>query len=461
MQNSREFTLVPKDVKKISTTYRHIGTSLPVPESIPILEKLYAFEPRAMRGQPPVIWNRAEGFQVFDAWGNQWIDWSSGVLIANAGHGRPEIAEAIAQQARAHLLTSFSFANEPRARLVEKLVGILPEPLKKVFLYSVGSEAVECALKMCRTYGVKTGGRSKHVIVSYRDAFHGRTLGSQQAGGIPELKQWIVNLDPGFVQVPFPDGFRTPDVSFETFERSLREQRIEPQNVAGVILETYQGGSAAFAPVPYMKALRQWCTGHKALLVCDEIQAGFGRTGTLWGFEQYGIVPDLAVFGKGISGSLPLSAVAGRADVLDQYGPLSMTSSHAGNPVCCAAALASVDLVVNERLADRARETGAVLHQKLHAMAGHFPQIGRVAGKGQVAGLACVRPGTTEPDGDLAFDVVRRAMYMGVLMFAPVGFGSATVKISPPLIIPEAAVIESVDALEEAFAEAVGRTAAA
>jgi 4-aminobutyrate aminotransferase / (S)-3-amino-2-methylpropionate transaminase / 5-aminovalerate transaminase len=457
----REFTLVPKDVPNIRTRYRSIVTKLPAPESIPVLEKLYEFEPRAMRGQPPVVWDRAEGFQVYDAWGNCWIDWSSGVLIANAGHGRPEIAEAIARQANARLLTSFSFANEPRARLVERLSSLLPEPLKKIFLYSIGSEAVECALKMCRTYGVKTGGRSKHVIVSYRNAFHGRTLGAQQAGGIPELKEWIVNLDRGFVQIPFPDGFRTRETSFESFERSLREQGVEPQNVAGVILETYQGGSAAFAPARYMQDLRQWCTGHKALLICDEIQAGFGRTGTLWGFEHYGIVPDLAVFGKGISGSLPMAAVAGRPDVLDQYPPLSMTSSHAGNPVCCAAALASVDLVVNERLADRARETGAVLHRKLQAMSSRFPQIGTVAGKGLVAGVACVRPGTTEPDGDLAFDVVRRAMEKGVLMFAPVGLGGATVKISPPLVIPEDAMIESVDALEESFAESVKQAAAA
>jgi 4-aminobutyrate aminotransferase-like enzyme len=414
-----------------------------------------------MRGQPPVVWNRAEGFQVYDAWGNCWIDWTSGVLIANAGHGRPEIADAIARQANSHLLTSFNFANEPRARLVERLVSLLPEPLKKVFLYSVGSEAIECALKLTRTHGVRIGGRAKHVIVSYRDAFHGRTLGSQQAGGIPELKQWIINVDPGFVQVPFPDGFRTRDTSFESFERSLREQGVEPANVAGVILETYQGGSAAFAPTQYMRDLRQWCDGRRALLICDEIQAGFGRTGTLWGFENYGIVPDLAVFGKGISGSLPMAAVAGRPDVLDQYAPLSMTSSHAGNPVCCAAALASVDLVVNERLADRARATGAVLHDKLRGIASRFPQIGAVAGKGLVAGLPCVRPGTTEPDPDLAFEVVRRSMEKGVLMFAPVGVGGATVKISPPLVIPEDAVVESVDALEEAFSEAVRQAAAA
>src|SRR3954469_22259502 len=458
---SREFTLVPQDVPNIRTQFRHISTKLPVPESIPILQKLHEFEPRAMRGQPPVVWDRAEGFQVYDAWGNCWIDWTSGVLIANAGHGRPEIADAIARQASSHLLTSFSFANEPRARLVERLTSLLPEPLKKVFLYSVGSEAIECALKLCRTYGVKSGGRKKHVIVSYQNGFHGRTLGAQLAGGIPELKQWIVNLDPGFVQVPFPDGFRTPDTGFDRFERSLREQGIEPQNVAGVILETYQGGSSAFAPVPYMRSLRQWCSGHKALLICDEIQAGFGRTGTLWGFEHYGIVPALAVFGKGISGPLPMAAVAGRPDVLDQYPPLSMTSSHAGNPVCCAAALASVDLVVNERLADRARATGAVLHRKLHAMAARYPQIGCVAGKGLVAGLACVRPRSTDPDPDLAFDVVRRAMHKGVLMFAPVGFGGATVKISPPLVIPEDAMIESVDALEEAFAESVKQAAVA
>ncbi len=457
----KEFTLVPHSFPPVQTKYRRVATPLPVPESLPALEKLYECEPRAMRGQPPVVWHRAEGFQVWDAWGNCWIDWSSGVLIANAGHGRREIADAIAAQAQAHLLTSFSFANEPRARLAEKLVSILPEPLKKVFLYSVGSEAVECALKLCRTWGVKTGGRSKHVIVSYDKAFHGRTLGAQQAGGIPELKQWIVNLDPGFVQVPFPDGFRTPDTSFESFERALRERGVEPQNVAGVILETYQGGSAAFAPVRYMEALRQWCTGHKALLVCDEIQAGFGRTGTLWGFEQYGIVPDIAVFGKGISGSLPLSAVAGRPEVLDLYPPLSMTSSHAGNPVCCAAALASIDLVLNEKLAERARKSGAVLHRGLKAMAARFPQIGCVAGKGLVAGLACVRPGTTEPDADLAFDVVQRALHKGVLMFAPVGFGGATIKICPPLVIPEDAVTESVQALEEAFAESVRQAASA
>ena len=452
---AREYSLTPSRVARVETPFRRIVTPLPVPESVPILETLYRCEPVAMRGQPPVVWDHAEGFQVYDRWGNQWIDWSSGVLITNAGHGREEIARAIAAQASSKLLTNYCFPREIRARLVEKLASIMPEPLKKVFLLTTGSETVECAIKLCRTHGMKVGGRSKKVIVSYDKAFHGRTLGSQQVGGIPSLKEWIGNLDPGFVQIPFPDGFRTTDTSFEGFQRALRELGVEPNHVAGVILETYQGGSAAFAPVEYMRALREWCSGHKALLVCDEVQAGFGRTGTLWGFEHYGITPDLACFGKGISSCLPLAAVTGRPDVMDLHPSGSMTSTHTGNPVCCAAALASIDLVLKENLAGNARKVGAMLHQKLQTIKARTPQIGSLDGKGLVAGLACVIPGTKEPDGDLAWEVVRRSVEKGVLMFSPVGFGGATVKISPPLVITEAAIHESVAALEEAFAEAL------
>src|SRR6266702_3255938 len=180
---AREFDLTPKRVPRVETPYRRIVTELPVPQSLPVLERLYQYEPVAMRGQPPVVWDHAEGFQVYDAYGNQWIDWSSGVLITNAGHGRREIIRAITDQANAKLLTNYCFPSEIRARLVEKLASILPEPLKKVFLLTTGSETVECAVKLCRTYGMKAGGRKKNVIISYEKAFHGRTLGSQQVGG--------------------------------------------------------------------------------------------------------------------------------------------------------------------------------------------------------------------------------------------------------------------------------------
>lgn len=448
---AREFSLTPRAVPGVRSQLRRVVTKLPVPESLPILEKLNRYEPLAMRGQPPVVWDHAEGFQVFDAYGNCWIDWSSGVLITNAGHGRKPVIDAIVEQASSGLLTNYCFPSEIRSRLVERIAGLLPKPLDKVFLLTTGSETVECAIKLGRAHGLRVGGRGKNVIVSYVDAFHGRTLGAQQAGGFPALKEWIGNLDPGFVQAPFPDGFRTADTSFDYFERCLYEQHVDPRNVAAVLMETYQGASAAFAPSEYMRALREWCDVHKALLVLDEVQAGFGRTGTMWGFEHYGIVPDLALFGKGISSSLPLAAVAGPAEIMDSQPVGTMTSTHTGNPVCCAAALASIDLLVNEKLAANACRMGDVLQRRLGEIQSRFPEIGAVHGRGLVAGLACVDKGPATPDADLAWEIVRHCYENGVLMFAPVGFGGATVKIAPPLVISEEAILESTAVLEEAL----------
>jgi len=453
----KAYELIPKRVPRVETKYRRVVTEIPAPGSIPTLELLERTEPLAMRGQPPVIWDRAEGFQVYDAYGNCWIDWSSGVLITNAGHGRKEIVDAVVEQVRKPLLTTYCFPTETRAKLASKIASLLPEPLKKVFLLTTGSEAVECAIKLCRTEGVRVGGNKKVVFVSFDKAFHGRTLGAQQAGGIPGLKEWIVNLDPGFVQMPFPDGFRNTDTSFAYFEKCLAQAGVAAENVCGVMLETYQGGSASFAPVEYMKQLRAWCDRNKALLICDEVQAGFGRTGTMWGFEHYGIVPDLTTFGKGISSSLPLAAIAGRPEIMDLHPPGSMTSTHTGNPVCGAAGLASIELILKEDLVENARKMGEVLHKGLQNLKSKFPEIGWVDGKGLVAGVACVRAGTKEPDGDLAWEVVNKCIQKGVLMFSPVGLNGSTVKIAPPLVINEEAMVESLGVLEEAFREALGR----
>lgn len=204
---AKEFPLVSVEVEPISTKYRKLSGAIPNDKTIKEIEKLREAESFSMRGQPPVIWDRAEGVNVYDAYGNMWLDFSSGVLLTNAGHGHKKIADAIISQASKSLLTTYCFPNEPRVKLTQKLVSLAPEGLNKVFLLSTGSEATECALKLMRTYGRKIGGDDKSIIVSFENAFHGRTMGAQQMGGSGDGKAWIKNLDPEIVHVPFPDGF--------------------------------------------------------------------------------------------------------------------------------------------------------------------------------------------------------------------------------------------------------------
>jgi len=456
MVETQPQSLTPREVPAVRTAYRRIQTPIPVPESIAVLKQLRAHEPRSMGGQPPVVWDRAEGFQVFDRWGNQWIDWSSGVLVANAGHNHPAVARAMVDQIRHGLVHNYCFPSEVRARLVARLAGVAPSGLEKVFLLTTGSEAVECAIKLARTQGRRIA-PEKITIVTFDNAFHGRTLGSQMAGGIPALKEWIVHLDPDIVQVPFPDGFRGgPDTSFDGFLAALKRRGIAPERVAGVMAETYQGGNASFAPAEYMQRLRAWCDEHRSVLILDEVQAGFGRTGRYWGFEHYGIVPDLICCGKGITSGMPLSAVIGRAEIMDLYPPGSMTSTHTGNPVCAAAALANLDVIEAENLVEAAERMGEILQGELRRIGCRFAEhIGAVHGRGRVAALHVVRPGGVEPDATLAGQIVQRCVEKGLLMFAPVGYAGASVKISPPLVIPEEPLRESIAVLEEAMQEVI------
>ena len=452
----KEFSIVPREVPRVETKYRRIATPLPAPESLETLETLRRVEPISMRGQPPVVWDRAEDVQVYDRYGNMWLDWSSGVLVTNAGHGMPEVRQAILDQVNSGLLHNYCFPSEERAQLVACLAGLAPEGLDKVFLLTTGSEAVENAIKLARTYGILKGGREKAGIVGFERGFHGRTLGAQQAGGIPGQKDWIVNEDPAIVQVPFPDGYWTENTDFDLFCTSLEEKGLKPDGVAGVILETYQGVGPDFAPAPYVQALAEWCRAHDAVLIFDEVQAGFGRTGKMWGFEHYGVTPDLICFGKGVSSSLPLSGVIGRAEVVDQYPPGSMTSTHTGNPVCVAAALASLKKIVEDDLVGNARRLEGVLMAGLKEIRErHADRIGNCTGRGLVAGLQMVKPGVKAPDPDLAFEVVERCFHKGLLFFAPVGSWGQTVKVSPPLTICREAVEEGVAVLGEAVDEAV------
>ncbi|MHC4166510.1 MAG: aspartate aminotransferase family protein [Planctomycetota bacterium] len=453
---AKEFPLVPTEVKPVLTKFRKLSGPIPHPKTVERIEKLRRAESLSMRGQPPVIWDRAEGVNVYDAYGNMWLDFSSGVLVTNAGHGCKRIADAIIGQASRPLLTTYCFPNQPRIDLVQKLVSLAPDPLNKAFVLSTGAESTECALKLMRTHGRKTGTDAKNIVISFEDSFHGRTLGAQQMGRLGGGEAWIKNLDPEIVQVPFPDGFRCEDTSFDLFEKTLARLAIEPDNVAGVISETYQGAGPNFMPKQYAKDLRRWCSEHGALLCFDEVQAGFGRCGTMWGFELYDVVPDLFCIGKGVSSSLPLSGVIGKEQVMDLYGPNAMTSTHSGNPICCAAALASIEVIEQEGLVENAAKVGQVLRKHLQQIKSEFSDvIGFAPAEGLVGGLLMVRKGTKNPDYELAWNVVDLCFGKGLLMFAPVGLGGGCVKIAPPLCISEEAVTEGCQVIREAVKEAV------
>ncbi len=446
----KSYPLVPKKVPAVETKYRRIKTEIPAPESIPALEKLRKYEPVSMSGQPTVVWDRAEGINVYDRHGNKWLDFSSGVLVINAGHAAPEVLSEIKKQVEKPLLHNYCFPSEIRAQLVEKLASVSPEPLKKVFLLTTGAEAVECALKLARTYGKKN---NKKVMISFEGAFHGRTLGAQMLGGVAAQKSWIANPDPDIFQVPFPGEPRCKDRSFAAFERRIKELGVNPADVCGVISETYQGVSAALMPAEYAQSLRKWCDENGAVLIFDEVQAGMGRTGKMFGFQHYGILPDIFCLGKGISSSLPLSAVVGNKKYMDLYEPGAMTSTHTGSPLSCAAALGSIAAIEKNNLVENAAAMGRIFEEELQKMEKRFDCIQFVRGTGLVWGVQFGKKGTETPDPDTAYEVVGRCVEKGLLLFAPVGLGGGTVKLNPPLCINEEAVREGCAVFAEAIAE--------
>jgi 4-aminobutyrate aminotransferase/diaminobutyrate-pyruvate transaminase/4-aminobutyrate aminotransferase/(S)-3-amino-2-methylpropionate transaminase len=453
-----EYSLVPVEVPHINTRYRTIQTKLPVPESIPIFEALKESEPRSMLGQPPIIWDKAENFTISDKWGNRWIDWSSCVLVANAGHAPKEICDALIAQIRQGLISTYVFVHEKRAQLTKMLQGVSPDPANyHVFLLSTGSEATENCIKLSKTYALQKHGPHKKYIVTFLNAFHGRTMGAQLAGGNDRQKTWMVDRDPSFVQVPFPDGFKNPDTSFDLFLKSIEKAGVKPENIAGIMSESYQGCGPDFFPVEYAKKLEAFCHKYDIVLTCDEVQAGFGRSGKMFTFQNYGITPDLIACGKGISSSLPISAVIGRKDIMGLYAPGSMTSTHSASPLCVTAAVESLKIILRDNLPERAEKLGAILLPELKRIRDKYPDVlGHFTGMGLVAGIQVVKPGTREPDAETATRINLACFHKGLLMFAPVGIAGECLKVSPPLTITEDALRESIRVFEEGVDEILG-----
>lgn len=463
---SKNFSLEPKKVPTVETKNRVIKTPIPVPEAVEIINEMRKYEPISMSGQPPIIWDKAIGYNVYDKWGNKWLDFSSGVVVANAGHSNPDVQKATTDIINHGLMHTYCFTSEIRGKLEKHISELVPIPDNRVFLLTTGAESTECAIKLARTYGKTKNGNKKIKLITFDDSFHGRTMGSQMAGGSDEAKSWIVNLDKDIQQVPFPNAFKyewadesradySDEKCFNKFLESLSEIGVNPEEIAGIMTETFQGGWVQLMPKGFAKLLREFCDKHDILLIFDEVQAGFGRTGKMFGFMYYDITPDIICCGKGISSGLPISCVVGRADIMNLYGPNKMTSTHSGNPVTSSAALASINYIVNNDLVNNAYKLGEICDKKLNELKNKYSDIiGFVSGCGLVWSVIFTKPGTKEIDKSLALDVVEISMRKGLLFFAPVGSG-ATIKVCPPLMINQEALLEGLEVLDEAIGEAI------
>ena len=446
------FATSPRDCPRVDTPHRRINTPIPAPGSLAVLEDSVRYLPQVNCYQPPVVWDRAEGYQIFDGQDNCWIDFSSGAVMANTGHGHPTIRQAVVDHARSEPLAQFNFASSYRSQLAKRLVELAPPGMDKVYFWTVGSEANEAAFRIARTWGTKHHLEKRHVV-SLAGGYHGWTLAAHQLSGPTTEKNWLPDPDPAIHRLPFPRARRGETVDWPTFlEESvadLERNGVPADHIAAVFIETILGWGALPLPVPYATALRRWADRHDILLVFDEVQTGFGRTGRWFGHEHYGIRADLMCLGKGITSSLPLAAVLGPSDVMDVLGPAEVLTTHAGNPLCCAAGLANLEVIQTEGLVDEAQRKGEIAAAELKRLQARFPKhIGEVTGLGLVRALHVTDPQTGEPDGALAWAWTEAAVRRGVMVFQTT---RPTLKVCPPLVIPQDAIVDGVRGLAEAF----------
>ncbi len=449
-----QFNLTPRSVREVQTKHRCIKTKIPVPQSLELLEKIKKYESSNVMDQLPVIWDHAKDYQVFDSWGNAWIDFTSSIFVTNSGHGNSRIIERIKEQLDKPLLHSYSYPTPIRAEFLEKLISMVPPYLENASLFCAGEDASERAIKLARYYGLKFKPR-KTIIVGGDGNYHGKTMGAQMAGGQHDSKKWIGYLDPNMVHMPFPYPWiveKSGMSGSELFLRDLKnleEKGVNLKEIAAFFVESFQGWAAVFYPIDYIKAMRKWSKENQALLVFDEIQAGFGRTGKLFAYEHYDVVPDMVICGKAISSSLPLSAVLGSSEIIE-LDP-SYTSTHGGHPLVCASGLGNLEEFEKHDLVGMAKRKESIFLGEFERWKKKFPKrIGRILGKGMLFGVFITKENSDKLDINLTNQIAERAMEKGVFSICT---GRGTLKLGPPLTIPDDALSEGLQVYEECFEE--------
>ena len=429
----------------------NIKTPIPGPRSSDLIERWKKAEADSTGYQAQVVWDEGRGCVVTDVDGNTFLDWTSGVLVTNVGHCHPKLVQAI-QGAAGKLLNNYECPTELRVRAAEKLCAALPPPLDKCFFLSTGSETTEAAIRIVKRY---TG---NFEILSFHGSFHGRTYAAASIGGLGGPKKGYGPPMPGVVRAPFPYFYRCPfgskteeecaDRHLEHLDEVVRANSCN--SLAAVMTEPYQGAAGfIFPPAGYLKRLQDWARERGLLFVLDEVQSSYGRVGAMWAAEQEGLEPDLLCIGKGIGSGYPVSAIAGRSEVLDCLKKGEMSSTAGGNPVGSAAVIAVLEIMAEEGLVDNACRIGPMIKERLLQMQDKSPYVGDVRGRGLVMGIELVHDKKTkEPAPELVRKLIDGCAANGLLI-GSVGIHGNVVRVAPPLVITEAEASESCDLMEK------------
>lgn len=428
---------------------------IPGPKSAELLELSKQYEPPCMADQVPVVWDHGEGVWVTDVDNNEFLDFTSGVLVINLGHSHPHQVQAVQRQA-ARLMNCYSFPTPERVTFSKRLTDLLPDNMDQTFLLTTGAEATEAALRIAKRH---TG---KHEVLSFYGGFHGRTYGSISVAGSMKTKRQFGPQLPGGILAPFPYFYRdfyNSETEEECGDRCIEslDRIVESTSTAdlgAVITEPYQGGAGfIFPPDGWLKKLEKWAYDRGLLFILDEVQSSFGRTGKMFALEWDDLKPSMICLGKGIGSGMPASALAGEGRIFKSMGVGEMSSTCGGNPLASAASHAVLDVMEKEKLPENAQKVGEYMMGRFRELQEKHARLGDVRGKGLVIGLELVEDRERKtPASELTSKLLLKAGENGLLL-GKVGLHGNVVRIAPPLVVTEEEAGVGIDIIDRTLSE--------
>lgn len=436
-----------------------LRTQIPGPNSQELLEKKQKYVAKGISNGTPLFIDKAEGALMTDVDGNTFIDFYGGIGVINAGHCPQPVVKAIQDQAEKLLHTCFMVTMyDSFVDLAQKLTEITPGDFeKKTVLVNSGAEAVENAVKIARAYTKRTG------IIAFEMAFHGRTnMAMALTSKVKPYKHGFGPFVPDVYKMPSAYCYRCyyrssyPGCGMQCLEQFDRffAAEVAPESIAAMIIEPVQGeGGFIVPPKEFLPGLKKIADQHGILLIVDEVQTGFGRTGKMFASEQFGVVPDIMTMAKSIAAGLPLSAVVGKAEIMDAPGPGQLGGTFAGNPLSCAAALATIDYIEQEQLPHKAEKIGNVVMDRLKDMQEKYSLIGDIRGLGAMIGIELVKDRQTkEPAKEETGRIVQECLEQGLIIISAGVFGNV-VRMLMPLVITDEQLEQALNILDNAFAK--------